>query len=91
MLFAWMGFLRPGADTIPQDVNQQVSDFVQQPYIDIHSFGPLCDEGGRRAGMLMVFEVEDRAKAQAFVEGSPYLQAGLYEHHQLYEYRNEGG
>jgi uncharacterized protein YciI len=90
MLFALIGFLKPGAE-IPQEVNQQTSEFVQQPYIEIHSWGPLCDDHGRRAGMMMVFEHEDRAKAETFVANSPYVQAGLYERHHLYEYRNEGG
>jgi hypothetical protein len=90
MLFALIGFLKPGVQ-IPQDVNIQTGEFVQQPFINIHSFGPLCDENGQRAGMMMVFEVDDRARAQAFVENSPYAQAGLYDHYHLYEYRNEGG
>ena len=91
MLFAWIGHLKDGADPVPQDINQQVSDFVQQPFINIHSWGPLCDEQGRRTAMLMVFEIEDQEKAEAFVANSPYLQAGLYDEHHLYEYRNEGG
>jgi hypothetical protein len=90
MLFAWFGFLKEGQQ-IPQEINQQISDFVAQPYIDVQSFGPLCDEKGERAAMLMIFEVEDRAKAQSFVETSPFLKAGLYDRHHLYEYRNEGG
>jgi len=88
MLFAWMGFIKPGAEMIPQDINQQTSDFLQQPYIPIHFAGPLCDQD-RRAGMLMIFEADDRAAAEALVETSPYLRAGLYEQHHLYEYRNE--
>jgi len=91
MLFAWMGFLRTDAGPVPQDVQQQTNDFLQQPYITIHSVGPLLDENGRRAGMMMVFEVEDRAAAEALVAGSPYLTAGLYEDHRLYECMNEGG
>jgi hypothetical protein len=90
MLFAWMGFLKDD-QSIPQEVNQLVSSFVQQPYIDVQSFGPLWDENGKRTAMLMIFEVDDRPKAQSFVEDSPFLKAGLYEHHHLYEYRNEGG
>ncbi len=88
MLFAWMGFIKPGSDTIPQEVNQQTSDFLQQPYIPIHFAGPLCDDD-RRTGMLMIFEADDRNAAEALVENSPYLRAGLYERHHLYEYRNE--
>jgi hypothetical protein len=90
MLFAWIGFLKPGQD-IPQELNVQAGDFVQQPYIDIRSFGPLCDENGRRAAMMVVFEIEDRAKAESFVATSPFLKAGVYDRHHLYEYRNEGG
>ena len=91
MLFAWMGFLKADAGPVPQDVQQQTNDFLQQPYITIHSVGPLRDETGRRAGMMMVFEVEDRAAAEVWVANSPYLTAGLYEDHRLYEYANEVG
>ena len=90
MLFAWIGFLKPDGE-IPPELNLQVSDFVEQPYIDVRSFGPLCDETGHRAGMMMVFDIEDRAKAESFVATSPFLRAGVYEQHHLYEYRNEGG
>ena len=41
--------------------------------------------------MMMIFEVEDRAAAEALVENSPYLDAGLYAEHHLFEYRNEVG
>ena len=91
MLFAWMGFIKAGDETIPQDVNQRSNEFLQQPYLTIHSVGPLCDEHGRRSAMLMIFEAEDRAGAEALVENSPYLRAGLYSEHHLYEYRNEVG
>jgi hypothetical protein len=91
MLFAWMGFLKPGDETIPQDINQQSNDFLQQPFLPIHSVGPLCDENGHRAAMLMIFEADDRAAAEALVENSPYEKAGLYERHHLFEYRDEIG
>ena len=48
MLFAWIGFLRPDAEPIPPSVQHQTNDFLQQPYITIHSVGPLRDEGGKR-------------------------------------------
>ena len=91
MLFAWIGTFKPGAGPIPQEVNQEVNDFLQQPYIPIVSVGPLCDETGRHAGAMMVFEAEDRATAEALVQNSPYRNAGLYERHDLFEYRNEAG
>jgi uncharacterized protein YciI len=91
MLFAWIGFLKPDAEPIPQDVQLQTTDFLSQPYINIRSVGPLHDEGGKRAGMMMLFEVSDRKAAEAFVANSPYLQAGLYERHHLFEYHTEVG
>lgn len=91
MLFVWQGLIKPGSEMIPQDVNQASNEFLQQPYLAIHSVGPLCDENGRRAGMLMIFEADDRAAAEALVQNSPYLQAGIYEQHHLFEYRNEVG
>jgi uncharacterized protein YciI len=90
MLFAWIGYLKPGSEMIPQNVNSQTNDFLQQPFIPIHSVGPLCENESRR-GMMMVFEADDRAAAEAFVENSPYKQAGLYKEAHLYEYRNEVG
>ena len=39
----------------------------------------------------MIFEAENREAAEALVKTSPYLDAGLYEDHRLYEYHNEVG
>jgi len=91
MLFAWIGFIKSGSETIPQEVQQATNDFLQQPYIPIRSVGPLLDGNNRRAAMLMLFEAEDRAAAEALVDNSPYKRAGLYEHYHLYEYRDEIG
>jgi hypothetical protein len=91
MLFAWLGYFRTDETAVPQEVQLQQTDFLQQPYITIRSAGPLLDEQGRRAGMMMVFEVEDRAAAESYVAGSPFLDAGLYESHHLFEYGDEIG
>ena len=91
MLFVWIGFMKADAPPVPQSVQQQVTEFLSQPYIKIHSAGALNDEKGSRAGMLMIFEVEDRSAAEALVAGSPYLNAGLYEDHHLFEFGDEIG
>jgi hypothetical protein len=57
----------------------------------IEAVGPLCDENGRRAAMLMLFEAQDRSAAEALVANSPYRKAGLYKDYHLYEFRNEIG
>jgi uncharacterized protein YciI len=90
MLYAWIGFLKPGGE-VPQSVQQQTTDFLGQPSIPIHFAGPLLDPSGDRAGMMMIFEHESRDSANAFVADSPYLRAHLYESHGLYEYGNEVG
>jgi len=91
MQFVWMGFLKADAGPVPLEVQQQTNDFLQQPYIPIHSVGALRDEHGRRAGMMMIFDVEERTAAEALVESSPYLKAGLYEAYKLYEFQDEVG
>jgi uncharacterized protein YciI len=91
MIFVWMGFLKSTTEPVPQAVQQQTNDFLSQPYIKINSVGPLRDPSGNRAGMMMIFEVDDWATAQNFVKNSPYLEAGLYEEHHLFEYISEIG
>jgi uncharacterized protein YciI len=91
MLFVWIGFLRPGAESIPPSLQESGTDFLSQPLIKIRAAGPLRDESGQRAAMMMIFEQDSRDAAEAFVRDSPYLKADLYEDHRLYEYANEVG
>ena len=87
MLYAWIGFLKPDAEPIPQSVQQRTTDFLSQPLIRIRAAGPLRDA----SGMMMIFEHDSREAAEAFVKESPYLGADLYADHHLYEYANEVG
>ena len=91
MLYVWMGFLKDAGSPVPQDVQQLTTEFLKQPYIGIQNAGPLLDARGRRAGMMMVFDVESRTAAEALVQNSPYMKAGLYEDHRLYEFHDEIG
>jgi hypothetical protein len=90
MQFVWMGFLKSG-EPIDPSLQQQISSFLQQPYIPIESAGLLCKAGGERAGYLLVFEAENRATAEALVRESPVRHAGLYSEFHLFEYHNEVG
>ena len=90
MLFAWIGFLK-SSDPIDPAIQQQISDFLQQPYIPFRSAGPLCDGSGNRAGYLAIFEAADRSTAEALVHSSPIRAAGLYSEFHLFEYYNEAG
>jgi uncharacterized protein YciI len=91
MLYAWIGFLKPDAETIPPSLQESATGFLSQPLINIQAAGPLRDGSGKRVAMMMIFEHDSRAGAEAFVKDSPYLNADLYEDHQLYEYANEVG
>ena len=90
MQFASIGFLKAGTDA-DQEVLHQMTDFLQQPFVRIASAGALRDQQGGRAGMMMIFDADDRATAEALVKGSPFLKAGLYEEYHLFEYRDEVG
>ena len=90
MLFAWMGFLKSG-EAIDQPLQQQISGFLQQPYLPIQSAGFLRDEIGGRAGYLLLFEAESRDAAEALVAESPIRRAGLYSEYHLFEFRTEVG
>jgi hypothetical protein len=90
MRFVWMGFLK-SADPIDPSLQQQISAFLQQPFIPITSAGVLHNAGAERAGYLVVFEAETRAAAEALVQESPLRAAGLYSEFHLFEYQDEVG
>ena len=90
MQFVWMGFLK-STEAIDPEVQQQISEFLQQPYIAIGSAGLLRNRAGERGGYLVVFEAEDYAAAEALVRESPLRRAGLYREFHLFEYQNEVG
>ena len=90
MQFVWMGFLKPGQQIDPA-LQQQISDFLQQPFTRIDSAGVLRNADGERAGYLVSFEAPDRAAAEALVHSSPIREAGLYVDYHLFEFQREVG
>lgn len=90
MQFVWMGILKSGQQ-IDQAVQQQISDFLQQPYLPISSAGVLRGANGERAGYLVIFKADDRAAAEALTQSSPVRDAGLYAEYHLFEYQREVG
>jgi uncharacterized protein YciI len=90
MQFVWIGFLKSG-DPIDPSMQEQISQFLQQPYIPIGSAGQLHGADGGRAGYLVIFEADNRAAAEALVRESPLRSAGLYSEYHLFEYQHEVG
>lgn len=41
--------------------------------------GPLSDDNGESVGSLVVFEAESAEDAQAFIEGDPFYDAGVWQ------------
>ena len=62
-----MGFLKLGAETIPKELQELATDFLSQPLFKIREAGPLRDASGKRAGMMMIFEQDNRQAAESFV------------------------
>jgi hypothetical protein len=91
MMFVWIGFLEDSAQPIPADVQQQVTNFIGQPFISVTSVGALRNAAGEREAMMMMFEMDSRQAAEAFVATSPFLEAGLYADHHLYEFSDQIG
>ena len=90
MRFVWMGFLK-SSDPIDPSIQQQISDFLQQPYLPIQKAGFLRKAGGERGGYLVIFDAESLAAAEALVHDSPMRAAGLYSEFHLFEYQEEVG
>lgn len=90
MQFVWLGLLKDPSEP-SQEVQEETSQFLVQPFMPIRAAGALRDAEGKRAGMMMIFEAESRAAAEALVSNSPFLRAGLYGQHHLLEFRNEVG
>lgn len=90
MQFVWLGLLKDRSEP-SQEVQEETSQFLVQPFMPIRAAGALRDAEGKRAGMMMIFEAESRAAAEALVSNSPFLRAGLYGQHHLLEFRNEVG
>jgi hypothetical protein len=89
MRFVWIGFLKTSA--IPPEIQHQVSNFIGQPCINVSSVGALRNAGGEREAMMMMFEMDSREAAEAFVATSPFLEAGLYDHYHLYDFADQIG
>lgn len=89
MLFLLIGSFKKGAVPIPQNVELLTNDYVGQPLIPIRTAGVLRGADGQRSGMMMLVELPDFAAAKAFMDDSPFRQAGLYQELKLFNYEPE--
>ena len=78
MLYLVTARFRPGVEAQHEALSEAFGDHMRQPLLRIRLVGALRDEQGRREGLLMMMEAEDRPQLDHFLELSPYRQAGLY-------------
>jgi uncharacterized protein YciI len=91
MLFAVMGFFKPGVDTAPAHLQADLNEHLAQPAMNVRLAGYLKDAEGRRTGLMAILDVDSHARAQAYLHASPYFIAGLYERCEVAEYDLELG
>ncbi|QUJ76151.1 YciI family protein [Sulfitobacter albidus] len=53
----------------------------------VHLAGPLLDTAGQMCGSMIVLDVPDMARAEAWAEADPYARAGLFEAVSLTEWK----
>jgi uncharacterized protein len=92
MLFMIYARFKSGTEEERVRIHERFNDHLAQRITHIRYGGPLFDTpDGPRSGVLFILEAQDRTHAQAFLDASPYLKAGLYEDVRMSELRPEIG
>jgi hypothetical protein len=91
MLFAVMGFFRPGIDTAPQRLQGDFNEHLGQPLLHIRLAGAIRARDGRRIGYMELMEADSFDQADAYLRSSPYFAAHLYDRVEVGEYGLEAG
>jgi hypothetical protein len=71
MLFAVIGFFRPGIDTAPQRLQGDFNEHLGQPLLHIRLAGAIRARDGRRIGYMELME------ANSFDQPMPISEAAL--------------
>ena len=80
MLFAILCTDKPDHQQVRADNRPAHLAYLEAHASQILLGGPLPnDDGSAMTGSLLVLDFADRAAAEAFAEGDPYNQAGLFE------------
>ena len=91
MLFVIAGRFGPNTEAEREKIHADFNEHLMQGSPAVRFGGPLYDAAGRRSGVLLVVEAEDRGAAERFYQASPYAKAGLYDRHDIDELRPETG
>ena len=91
MLFAVMGFFKPGIETLPAKLEADLNEHLSQPFISLKLAGPLKNRLGKSVGLMVCLEVADFDKAEAYLSESPFTKNDMYERVEVVEYSLEVG
>lgn len=91
MIFAVMGFFKPGVDTQPPALQPQWNEHLAQRSVHVRLAGALRNPRGERTGYMLLIETDGFEQAEAFLRNSPYLGAHLYERVEVGQYAIEAG
>lgn len=78
MFFALICHDTPGALALRTDNRAAHLAYIDSTGV-VAQAGPLLDDDGGMIGSLVILDVADRAAAQAWADGDPYAQAGLFD------------
>lgn len=79
MLWAISRVNKPGSTQAREALLQTHRDYLHsQGHILVLSGALQTDDGAQGVGSLLVVNVGSRAEAQAFIDGDPMTQAGLF-------------
>jgi uncharacterized protein len=77
MLIALIAYDKPDALPIRQENRPAHVEYLKSTGC-VFQAGPLLDDDGGMMGSLVILDVADKAAAQAWANGDPYAQAGLF-------------
>jgi len=78
MMFALICRDKPGALQVRKDNRDAHIAYVKNTGAAFTG-GPFLDDDGQMIGSMLILDVPDKAAAQAWADGDPYGQAGLFE------------
>jgi len=88
MQFAIICKDRADAGDLRQETRSKHIEYLDSHESQLVYAGPLLHSDGETPrGSLLVFEGGDKAEAEAFAEGDPYAEAGLFESVEIHPVR----
>jgi hypothetical protein len=80
---------RPGAGDLRHRVRPAHKAYLTQVADRIAFAGPLlADDGRTMVGSLLAIDFADRTAAEAWLNGEPFTQAGLYARSEIHAFEN---